>query len=301
MNAIRYLRFFGLAIALGAAAGTAAGQSSTVPSQATSLSNLGDLLDRLPNFPSFGLPGFMPKDVFQIYSSPHFGDLLHRDYMRVPLGLRAKIDDEFQAHVEVEGYFTHGLADSAGYGLDRLETGIKWEQSRAEPGAMDLHMSSGLDFITPLGRPPRDLTDGYRHTVPYVAFSKLLVPDHDLIGYSTLGIDLLSSTPLPSNFGRNQLHSDSFTVSGGFSRQWKTFQTLMTASYSSTVLFSNESHQVFGLRPAVVFPLTRWQGRHTRLTATVGGWSIWGPDGHEIGASGSVRVEFNYKSRQAKP
>jgi hypothetical protein len=31
--------------------------------------------------------------------------------------------------------------------------------------------------------------------------------------------------------------------------------------------------------------------------ATLGGWSIWGPDGHELGASGSVRIEFNYKAK----
>ena len=291
-----FLRFAGLSLGLGLAAATASAQT-TVPSQATSLSNLGELLDRLPDFSQFGLPSFMPKDVFQFYSSPHFGDLIHRDYMRVPLGIRAKVAEDFRVYAELEGYFTHGLGSgSAGYGLDRLDTGFKYEPHKVSPTSPELSWSTGLDFITPLSRPPIDLSDGYRHTVPFVAVSKLLVPDCALVGYSTLGVDLLSHTELQSNFGRNQLHSDSFTISGGFSRQWKNFQTLVTASYSSTALFSNEYHEVFGLRPAVVFPLTRWQGKHTRLTATVGGWSIWGPDGHELGASGSVRIEFNYKS-----
>ncbi len=291
------LRFTSLALALGLIVVTGRAQS-TVPSQANSLSNLGELLDRLPDFSRFGLSNFMPHDIFQFYSSPHFGDLVHKDYMRVPLGLRAKIDTDYQAHVEVEGYFTHGLAGSAGYGFDRLNTGVKYETPKISPTSPDLSWSTGVDFITPLSRPPRDLSDGYQHTVPYVAVSKLLMPDYDLMGYSTLGIDLLNSTNLPANFGRNQLHSNSSTISGGLARDWKKFQTLLTASYSSTALFSNESHQVFGLRPAIVFPLTRWQGRHTRLTATVGGWSIWGPDGHELGASGSVRVEFNYKAKR---
>ncbi len=301
MSPRAHLRLTGLVLGLGLAAAAARGQT-TVPSQATSLSNLGDLLDRLPDFSQFGLPSFMPKDVFQFYSSPHFGDLIHRDYMRVPLGIRAKIDHDFRVYVELEGYFTHGLGSgSAGYGLDRLDTGFRYESPKASPTSPDLLWSTGLDFITPLSRPPMDLTDGYQHTVPFVAVSKLLVPDCDLVGYSTLGVDLLSHTELPSNFGRNQLHSNSFTVSGGFSRQWKKFQTLVTASYSTTAVFSNEYHQVFGLRPAIVFPLTRWQGKHTRLTATVGGWSIWGPDGHELGASGSVRIEFNSKTHGVKP
>ena len=297
MHRRRYLHFTGLTLALGLIAVTGRAQS-TVTSQATSLSNLGDLLDRLPDFSRFGLSNFMPHDIFQFYSSPHFGDLVHKDFMRVPLGLRAKIAVDYQAHVEVEGYFTHGLARSAGYGFDRLNTGFKYASPKTSPTSPDLSWSTGVDFITPLSRPPRDLSDGYQHTVPYVAVSKLLMPDCNLVGYSTLGIDLLNATNLPSNFGRNQLHSNSSTLSGGLARDWKKFQALLTASYSSTALFSNETHQVFGLRPAIVFPLTRWQGRHTRLTATVGGWSIWGPDGHELGASGSMRVEFNYKAKR---
>ena len=174
---------------------------------------------------------------------------------------------------------------------------MKYDSPRTPANSTDLAWSTGVDFVTPLSHPPEELSDGYRHTVPYVAVSKLLAPDLALTGYSTLGVDLLSHSQLESNFGRNQLHSNSFTVSGGFSRDWKKFQTLLTASYSSTALLSDEHHQVFGLRPAVVFPLTRWQGRHTRLTATLGGWSIWGPDGHELGASGSVRIEFNYKAK----
>jgi hypothetical protein len=299
MHCRPFLRFIGLTLGLSLTAIVASAQS-TVPSQATSLSNLGELLDRLPDFSRFGMPSFMPKDVFQFYSSPHFGDFIHRDYMRVPLGIRAKIDQDFDVRAELEGYFTHGLAGSAGYGLDRLVIGFKYDSPKAQPVSPEMTWSTGVDFITPLSRPPLDLIDGYRHIVPYVAVSKLLVPDSGLVGYSTLGVDLLSHTELPSNFGRNQLHSNSFTVSGGLSRDWKKFQTLLTASYSSTALLSNEYHQVFGLRPAIVFPLTRWQGRHTRLTATIGGWSIWGPDGHELGASGSVRVEFNYKPR-SKP
>lgn len=293
------LRLAGLVLGLGLTI-TVASAQSTVPSQATSLSNLGELLDRLPNLSGLGLPGFLPKDVFRIYSSPHFGDLIHKDYMRVPVGIRAKISPDIQAYGELEGYFTHGLAGSAGYGLDRLKAGFRDDVVKAPPGSMDVNWSTGVDFVTPLSRPPMELTDGHRHTVPFVGASMLIAPDWALTGYSTIGVDLLNHTALPANFGRNQLHSNSLTFSTGLTRAWPKFSTLITASYSSTDLLSDEHHQVFGLRPAVVFPLTRWQGRHTRLTATVGGWSIWGPDGHELGASGSVRVEFGYKASDKK-
>ena len=34
---------------------------------------------------------------------------------------------------------------------------------------------------------------------------------------------------------------------------------------------------------------------------TIGGWTVWGPDGHEIGASASMRVDFRFRPGEHKP
>jgi hypothetical protein len=268
------------------------------PADTTPLSGLGELLDRIPDFSGLNLPSFLPKGVFRVYSSPHFGDLLHRDYLRVPVGVRAKLSTQIEAHVEVEGYFTHGLKDTAGYGFDSLRTGVKFETPK--PTTASAAYSTGVDFTTPLSRPPVELSDGHRHTVPYVATSFIIAPDSHLLGYGSFGADLLNRTALPANFGRNELHSNSLVVSAGVAREWPKFRATLTATLGSTALISDEHHQVFGLRPALVLPITRFQGRHTRLTATIGGWSIWGPDGHELGVSTSMKVEFQYHPGDVK-
>jgi hypothetical protein len=288
----------GVVLALAIAAPGARAQPD--PGPGAPLSSLGELLDRIPNFSPFDLPGFLPRDMFHLYSTPHFGDLVHRDYMRVPVGVRAKIDPQLEARVEIEGYFTHGFGDAAGYGLDRLRTGIKYEIPNPPLRADAIAWSTGVDFATPLSRPPVELSDGHRHSLPYVAASRVIAPDWRLLGFGSLGADLLAHTALPPNFGRNELHSNSLTMSAGVVRDWPKFRATLTASLATTALLSDEHHQVFGLRPAVVFPLTRWQGRHTRLLLAVGGWTAWGPDGHELGASASLRVEFLFKPRGDK-
>jgi hypothetical protein len=266
------------------------------------LSTLEDLLDRIPDFSALNLPSFVPTGL-SIHSSPHFGDLIHRPYLRVPVGGRWKMTSQFETHGELEGYFRHGLRNSNGesaYGLDRWSGGFKFESPK--PPSTQAAWSTGADFSTPLGRPPLELTDGHRHFVPYVAMSRIISLDQHLFGYSSVGVDLLSHAGgLPANFGRNELHSDSMIFSAGLARDWPKFRTSLTANFGTTSLISDENHHVFGLRPAIVFPLPRFQGKHTRIIVTVGGWSVWGPDGHEIGASASMRVDFRFHPGARKP
>lgn len=260
--------------------------------------NIGELLDRIPNLGSLELPGIMPEGALRFYSSPHFGDLLHNDYLRVPVGVRAKLLEQLEMHAEVEGYFTHGLRDAAGYGLDRLRIGAKYEMTPAVPDRAA--WSTGIDFETPLSRPPSELSDGHQHVVPYVSVSRSIIPDWRLLGYSSLGADIISDTSLPSNFGRNQLHTNALTLAVGVAREWVGFNTTLTATYANSALLSHISAHVFALRPAVLIPLTRFDGKHTKLTLTLSARSVWGPDGHEIGTSANVRVEFLLRPHKKK-
>lgn len=266
-------------------------------------SAFGELLDRVPNFGSLELPGFIPSGVLRFYSSPHFGDLLHRDYLRVPVGIRAKITREFELHTEVEGYFTHGLGDTDnGYGLDRLRFGGKYEPT--PPDKTATAWSYGADFETPLSRPPIELSDGHRHFLPYIAATRPIVldwrPAWKLTGYGSVGADVLAHSPLPVNFAFNQLHTNALSLAMGVAREWRCFTGTFTATYATSSLISDENGQVFSLRPSIQIPLTRLQGRHTRLTLILGGRTTWGPDGHELGASGSLRVEFHVRSHDKK-
>jgi hypothetical protein len=289
-----------LSIALAVLAPMSRGQNG--PDQTADITTLGELLDRIPNLAPFALPGFLPKDMFRFYSSPHFGDLVHKDYMRVPVGVRMKTCPELISYVEIEGYFTHGLGSgSAGYGLDRLRTGFKYEPIPPAGTTTGVAWSTGVDFVTPLSRPPSDLSDGYQHFSPYVAKSIVLIPDIKLIAFGSLGVDLINHTALASNFGENELHSNSIQASAGVVRDWRHFRGTVTLSYGTTALISDEHHQVFAIRPAVAFPLNRFSGKRARLLAALGVYSVWGPDGNELGVNTSVRVDFIYVPGSRNP
>ena len=252
--------------------------------------DLSDLMDHLPDFKNLGLPGIRPGGPVTIYARPHLGDFVHRDYLRLPVGVRLRLDEHNEFTTVLESYFTHGLSGPAGYGLSRLQIGMKHEQEfKAWPGTA---WSWGVDFATPLSRPPVELSDGHRHTLPFVSISRALVPRWHLVGYTGFGADLLARTDLPVNFGRNELHSNSLTLGVGVTRDWQRYQAALTATVATSTLVSNESRQVFTLRPDVLIPLTRFTGKHTRLLFSVGGRAITGPDGTEYGVSSSLRVEF---------
>lgn len=286
------------ALALGLALATHAPARAEPASAGASGWDLGELLDHLPDFRNLGLPGIKPGGPLTIYARPHLGDILRRDYLRLPVGARLHVRERTEFNAEVESYFTHGLSDAAGYGLSRLRLGAKHENEfKRWPGTA---WSWGLDFTTPLSRPPMELTDGHRHTIPYVSVSRALVPKWKLVGYTGIGADILARTDLPCHFGRNELHANSLTVGAGVTRSWSRFRAALTLTGATTSLMSDEGRQLVALRPDVMIPLTRLDGQHTRLTLTLSGRAVAGPDGREIGVSSGLRVEFGVVTGKTK-
>jgi hypothetical protein len=255
--------------------------------------DLPDFIDRLPDFLAERLPGFDPEGSARFYVRPHFGDFLHRSYVRVPVGTRIKATERLETNAELQTYFTDGLHQSEGYGLSGLLLGARCEH--VLPSLGDGGLSVGANMQTPLSRPPIDLSDGYRHFLPYVAATYPFAGSWHVLGYANIGGDFLNHTALPSNFGRNQLHSDSLSFSAGAAREWGRFHVSLTATVVTSALTSDEAKQVYALRPEIVVP---WQYRPTSRTKvffTLGGRAIHGPDGNEFGVSGSARLEFLFR------
>lgn len=277
------------ACAIAAVAADAA--PAVASSTARSAWDLTEFIDGLPDLLAERLPGFDRSGALRLYVRPHFGDVIHRDYLRVPFGARAKITTNVESSAELQTYFTHGISDAAGYGLSGLRLGTKCEHLL--PSLNDgAGVSLGLNYLTPLSRPPTDLTDGYRHFQPYLAATRPIMPAWKLLGYASIGADLLSRTHLAPHFGRNQLHSNSLLFVGGAAREFKRFRASLTASVSTSALVSDEYKNVYALRPEIVVPWRPRPSSRTLVHLTVSGRSIWGPDGHEIGLSSSVRFEF---------
>lgn len=257
--------------------------------------NFMEILDRLPDAIGDRLPSDRPSGVVHVHVRPRFGDLLHRDYLRVPTGAQLKVTDDLEVNSEVEGYFTHGLAGSAGYGFSTLRFGSKCEH--AIPWLDHDRASIGFNFQSPLGRPPQSLTDGLRHFQPYISAAHPLSIDARILGYASLGGDFLQHTAIPPAFGRNQLHANSLGLSLGAARDWPRFHAALTANVASTASTSDEGRQVFSLHPEVTLPL-RGDHARTQILFTFSGHAVWGPDGADTGVSSSVRLEFEINGRR---
>ena len=252
---------------------------------------LAEFLDRLPNLVDEGLPSFAPQGDFRLTLRPRFGDLLRRDYFRLLVGARYKANEQLEFSTDVGTYFTHGMRDSVGNGLYLFRIGSRYEFAYTP----DSGWSVGLDFTTPLSRPPYDITDGLRHTLPSVTYTRTISTKHGLVGFATLGLDLLDHTPLPVNSSENQLNSNSVILTLGVARQWRRMHVILRVFDGNTALLSNQSQNVFGIRPSIGVPFLRRPDGTPRATATFEGRAIWGPDGFETGVSTRIRLDLNYR------
>jgi hypothetical protein len=257
--------------------------------------NLADFVDQLPDILSQRLPGFDPSGAVRLYMRPQFGDFIRRDYVRVPVGGRVKVTENLESSVELQSYFTHGFKDEAGNGLSGLQLGTKCEHVLPALGHGGL--SVGALFQTPLSRPPQDLTDGHRHFQPYVAATRPLVPAWKVLGYGSVSGDFLNRTALPAHFGRNQLHANSLTFTGGVAREFKYFQLSVTGAVNTSRWTSDENKEVYSVRPEIVIPWRPGRDSPGQVLFTVGARAVHGPDGDELGTTGSVRLEFQLGSR----
>lgn len=252
---------------------------------------LSDFIDRLPELLDVGLPSFAPPGAVRLYAHPRFGDLLHEDYFRLPIGARLKIDRHIEVQAELGTYFTHGIGDSAGNGLYQLRLGLRNEQVLSERHGI----SAGVEFTTPLSRPPRDITDGLRHTTPFVTLTRTIAPQWGLVGFGTLSLDLIDRTSIPPNYRENQLRENSAMLMLGVAREWRRLHLIFRIFNANTAPMGGEGDNVFGIRPSIGVPLLRRADGSPRATATFEGRAIWGPDGFETGVSTRVRVDLRYR------
>jgi hypothetical protein len=261
----------------------------SAPPAETSPWKLGRLADALPVYLANRLPLFFPTGAVRVYARPHFNDLIHPGYSRVPVGARVKISDQVECNAELTPYFAHG-GEASGAGLSELNLGAKYEQQVTSLN--DSSVSFGANYRTPFNGSPKEFTDGYRHFQPFIGATHPLVPAWEVMGYGSVGANFLEHTSFASNFGRNQLHANSLSVSAGALRAWGRWRVSLTARLASTALMSDENRQNFSLRPEVIVPLRKNPAARTQIFLTLGARAIWGPDGFESGTSTSLRVQF---------
>jgi hypothetical protein len=239
------------------------------------------------------LPKTIEKFKAKVIVHPHFGDLLHRTYLRVPVGVRLGINDRTEVNAEVESYLSHGLKKpAAGYGLDMIRLGAKYQWADWLKGVVDA--SSGINIGVPVGRPPTDLTDGFYHFSPYVTFSKRWPTNPRLTPFATFGTDVMRKSTVPGTFAKNQPHSDSMGTSVGFFYDRDELKYTLVCSYWTTAVIGKGSKSFVSVNPSVLWELPPWLKFHSRSQWIfgIGLKANFGPDGTEFGSSAKLRGEF---------
>lgn len=273
-----------------AEAQTAAAQTTTAEKDSTG----GEEFSRVSGLFDVDLPKTQPRNRVRVIVHPHFGDLLHRDYLRVPVGFRYGLNDLTELNAEIDSYLTHGLRKrSAGYGVSELRLGAKYEWNQWLKPTLDT--STGINFRVPLGRPPLELTDGYNHAAPYVVFSRRLSEWPGFTPFVTLSTDVMWKSSVPGSFQRNQPHRDSLSVAPGFLWERGAFKYTLVCTYTTTALISRGSTNILSINPSVL-----WQLPPALVFHTTGRWIVGagvrvttGPDGTEVSTGAKLRGEFS--------
>lgn len=254
------------------------------------------LLNRISGLFDIDLPHLDPPGTFRLTFNPRFGDLLHRDYIRLPTGVRWAVNDQLGFNVEAEAYATHGLGGGTGnYGFSMIRTGGKYLLPRCPA---ELYQTSiGLDATLPVGSPPRDLTDGHNHYSP-----SLVVERHDpkfprWTQFAGASLDFVTPSHVEGGFGLNTPHDDSLSLTGGAIYNLGQIKWTLQGTYTTTALVSGgDEVNIFTVRPSVLWFVPRRYtfNSKTQWIVGLGLRSTWGPDGFEFSTGTRVRAEITF-------
>lgn len=297
MSRLHLLRRFAAGAGLGAflIVTAVAGQTATNGTNGTKVSD--DEL-RIRGIFDTALPGVEKKNRLKLIIHPHFGDLHRKDYIRTPVGLRYGLTQDWEITGEVESYFSHGLGDEQFFnraGFSSYHFGTKYRIGEDFWKGWDTGV--GMDYITPNGSPPPDVTDGLRHFSYFVTFSRYLEARKDMRFFWGLSTDNVTRTGLPMTLDKNELGDDSLSANAGIVWQRPKLTYTFETSFATTRLMGDNHRDVFTVRPGIVWPLPK---RYTFNSK--GQWLLgvaprvsFGPDGADFGFSVKLRASFDFK------
>jgi len=226
---------------------------------------------------------------------PHFGDLIHRDYMRVETGLRWAMTENFEFRTAGSVFFTHGLKDAAGYGVGQLSGGAKYIFD--DTPWRDYETSVELNAETPVGHPPLDMTDGYTHVRQSFVVQHLTDWNPHLTLFGGAGLDFITKSHIPGTPGFNEPRDDSFSLTGGGVYDVGQIKWTFTTTYATTALIGAHADHFLYVQPGLLWYVPRRFTFNTKsqFIMGLGARSTFGPDGSSFSLSSRLRVELTLR------
>jgi len=277
-------------------------ETAAAPGSAKSAEPLSLLGWRVRGLFDIDLPRFDPPGTFRLQFNPRFADLVRRDYIRLPTGLRWTLNDRLELYGEAEAFATHGLDDdtSAGYGIGELRFGGRYlYRDFPWPG---YQTSVGLNTEFPVGRPPKGLTDGRNHYSPYFVTERRLPNHPKWTVFSGLSADIVTNcSSIPVLLGTNAAKDDSVSLNAGATYDLGQIKWTLQTTYTTTAVSGIDEH-FFSIRPSVLWWVPRrfTLNSKTQWIVGVGARSMWGPDGYEFSTGSRVRAEITFRQALQK-
>lgn len=280
---------FFLFLAASGAAQTATSKSAAAPANGEQAG-----IFRIPGLFEIELPKTERRGNIKFIFQPHFRDFIDKSYLRIPLEFRWGVNDHFELNSDIDTYLDHDLrSGNSGYGFSALHFGAKYAWLQWLKPTWDT--SVGFNSSIPVSRPPIELTDGRNHFTPYIVFGRRLDWAPGLSGLIHANADFISKSSTPGNFGRNQPHSNSLTVTPGLLYDRKSFHYLLEVAGTTTSLVGKGNHNFVTIRPGVIWDLPKKLVFNARGRWVVG-FSVnatFGPDGNTVSTGGRFRGEVN--------
>ena len=242
------------------------------------------------DLPQLDLPG-----TVKLIVRPHFGDLLHRDYLRTELGLRWALNDDFELNSDASTFITHGLKGSAGYGIGKLRFGSRYVFEEWPWANYETTVALNVDL--PVGHPPLDMTDGHNHIQPTFIIQHQIERNPRITTFGGMGLDLISDSSAAGLFSTNEPHDNSISLTGGVIYDRGQIKWTFTGTYATTAILGKETHHFFYVQPGLLWYVPRRYTFHskTQWIVGLGAHSSHGPDGTDFGVSSRLRAEITFR------
>lgn len=230
-----------------------------------------------------------------------------RAFLRVSLGLRYGLTRTWEIGAGTDAYFAHGISDAKffeRYGIANLQFGSKWNLGNRILKSWD--SAVGFEAVSPVDHPPAEMTDGLRHAVPFISFSRRLVSRRDVRVFWSVGFDKVGHTDIPGEFKKNDLaDSSNFVTVGAVMDRGRLHYTLESTAATTRLLGDTHCDSIT-LRPGVLREIPSRKGGGEKSNWVLGAAlkAAHGPDGMSYGASLKLRLNFDIKrllGRQGRP
>lgn len=244
------------------------------------------------------LPDTMQESTLRLSIHPHLGDFHRHDHLRLSGGIRYGLTSRWEAGVNTDLYFSHGLRDEKFFrnrGMSTLQPSTKYNLGGDVLRGWDTAV--GIDLAFPVGRPPLELTDGLRHYGPWITFSRRIPTRRGLRVFWGAGFDFVERTLVAGKIEKNVIRDDTARLSAGAVLDRGRFHYSFEASIATTRGLGGRAQELLTLRPGII-----WEIPTKRDTPQKSNWVVgaafttgFGPDGTDVGTSLKFRYNLDLK------